>query len=588
MGGKVRLGITFGEMLSFERSRPKGSLVPQSADEPTGGESRLVWLGAVFGLGILLLFIRTFYLAGIKSQQYREIADQNRLREEIIRSPRSLIFDRFGNKLTQNTPIFRVEERDSSGRVTGYHSISREEALLREAKSLPVTTDAGRAYPQGAAMAHVVGYINEANSEELKNSSRQACTGRSCSGCNKPLMLGDFVGRGGLEEQYDCLLRGKNGRRIYETDTSGRIVRTLGEEQPILGQDLHTSLDVRLQKVATEALGGKDGAVVAMEASTGAVFSLVSSPNFDPNIFLSPGGENETLVSQILNSSQAPLLNRAIGGAYPAGSIFKLAVASAALEEKKITPSFTYNDPGVVTIGGLKFSNWFFSEYGRTEGVINLPRAITRSTDTFFYEVGAMTGPENIATWAKKFGFGGTTSIDIPGEVPGLIPTPEWKLKAKGEQWYLGNTYNMAIGQGDVLVTPLQVTQMTQVIANGGRRCQPTIAQLGANKCQDIGLKPEFLKMVIEGMVGACSPGGTAFPLFNFKPQVACKTGTAQFGIEGKLTHAWLTAFAPASVETSAGKPEIVVTALVEGGGEGSAMAAPVVKAVLEEYFAHD
>jgi penicillin-binding protein 2 len=560
MTKRIRLGFGFGESMVAESRRPRASteFEDESVAEGNIRSIRILKIILIICFGIILA--RSFWLTVVKGSEYRQIADQNRIREEILRAPRSLILDRRGEKLTTNVPIFRVARNDKAGNITGYDTISRDEALYRESNGLPLLTEPGRSYVLGSVTAHVLGYVSEVGPQDLADGH--------CKGQETTLMLGDFVGRGGLEEQYDCMLRGVNGRRILETDTVGRTVRVLGEQQPKMGRDLATSLDIRLQRVASDTLGGRDGAVVVMEATSGAILAMVSSPSF-----------NAEEVSNLLTSASAPLLNRALGGEYPAGSIYKMVVASAALSEEKISPTFTIDDPGVITAGGLKFSNWYFSEYGRREGVVDVVRAITRSTDTFFYEVGALTGPEIIADWARKYGFGKLTGVDIPGEVAGLVPTPEWKLAVKGEQWYLGNTYNISIGQGDVLVTPMQIAQMTQTIANGGRLCRPKVASFLPDECHSIGISEEVLRLIINGMVGACSPGGTAFPLFNFKPQVACKTGTAQFGIEGKLTHAWLTAFAPAK------KPEIVVTALVEGGGEGSAIAAPVAKAVLEEWF---
>ncbi len=564
---RTKLGMGFGESLISEKRRPREVLGKQDLGE-SGRGGREMLLAGIFLGGLVLLLGRAFWLTVVRGATYRTMSDQNRIREEVIRAPRGMILDRNGIPLTANVPVFRVEERDKNGELTGYKVIGRDEALTRDAEGLPLLTDPGRSYPLGQVSAQLVGYVSEVSQDELKN------PGGDCP--KNPLLLGDFVGRGGLEQQYDCLLRGKNGRRIYETDTTGKVVRVLGEEQPESGQDLRTSIDARLEQVAYSALGGKDGAVVAMEASTGAILAMVSSPSFDPNVFSLPS-DNGLQAAAILNDPASPLLNRALGGAYPAGSVFKMTVASAALSEGKITPSFTIDDPGIISAGGLSFSNWYYSQYGRKEGIVDVVKALARSTDTFFYEIGALTGPDLMAEWAEKFGLGRKTGVDVPGEVSGLIPTPVWKMKTKGEDWYLGNTYNMSIGQGDVLVTPLQVAQMTQVVADGGVICVPHV--YGKASCKPIGIKSGVLDEVIKGMVGACSTGGTAFPLFDFKPQVACKTGTAQYGIEGKLTHAWLTAFAPVE------KPEIVVTALVEGGGEGSAVAAPIAKAVLSEWF---
>lgn len=566
---KIKLGLTFGETLILENRKPK-ELDREMAPEAMGDKSRTRIFLAIFMVGLLLLTGRAVFLTIVKGQDYRTEANQNRFRVEVIRAPRGLILDRSGQKLTQNIPIFRIERRDKNGSLIGYETTSREEALRRDLLGLTLLTDPGRSYPLGQAAAHTLGYVSEATAEELKNPG---------SGCQaNPLALGDFVGREGIEQEYDCKLRGENGRKISETDTSGRVVRILGEEQPSPGIDLTTTLDARLQQVAYSALGGKDGAVVVMEASNGAVLAMVSSPGYDPNVFSVPQKSQSNLISDVLNNPTAPLLNRALGGAYPAGSVFKLSVSAAALTTGAISPNYTIEDPGIISAGGLTFSNWYYSEYGRKEGKVDVVRALARSTDTFFYQVGALTGPETMAQWAGRFGMGVLTGVDIPGEISGLIPTPSWKIKAKGEQWYLGNTYNMSIGQGDVLVTPLQVAQMTQAIANDGSLCRPFFVG-GRENCHSMGLKPDVRQLVVSGMIGACSTGGTAYPLFDFKPQVACKTGTAQFGVEGKLTHAWLTAFAPVD------HPQIVVTALVEGGGEGSAIAAPIAKAVLSEWF---
>ncbi|MEK7556358.1 MAG: penicillin-binding transpeptidase domain-containing protein, partial [Patescibacteria group bacterium] len=230
--------------------------------------------------------------------------------------------------------------------------------------------------------------------------------------------------------------------------------------------------------------------------------------------------------------------------------------------------------------------------YGRTEGEIDTVRAIARSTDTFFYKVGEFVGPERLAFWARKFGLGQDSGVDLPGEVSGLVPDPEWKLKTKGERWFLGNTYHMAIGQGDVAASPLQVNVMTSVVASGGKRCRPKVVQVEQvdqveQGCEELGIGEETLKVIRKGMLGACATGGTAFPFFNFEPSVACKTGTAQ--TVGENTHAWLTAFGGLPNESGSGNfrinPNIVLTVLVEEGGEGSRVAGPVAREILQEWF---
>jgi len=242
-----------------------------------------------------------------------------------------------------------------------------------------------------------------------------------------------------------------------------------------------------------------------------------------------------------------------------------------------------------------KYANWFFTQYGRTEGEINLSRAITRSTDTYFYKLGEMLGAENLIKWAEKFGLNQKFGIDLPSELTGFIGTPEWKQKQRGESWFLGNTYHLAIGQGDIALTPLGVNLMTAVVANGGKLCKPRMLRIGAEstpykeECVDLGVKKEYLEVVKKGMIGACSSGGTGWPFFDFKPQVACKTGTAETG-DNKTAHAWFTVMAPACAESfgeakPACDPQIVLTVLVERGGEGSSVAAPIAKEILKEFF---
>ncbi|MFC1727824.1 penicillin-binding transpeptidase domain-containing protein, partial [Patescibacteria group bacterium] len=420
----------------------------------------------------------------------------------------------------------------------------------------------------------------------------------------------------GVEQKYNEILTGQDGGEIYEVDTRGARVRVIDRQEPTPGNDLNLTIDAELSKVAYEALEGRPGAVVVSRADSGQVLALVSSPSFDPHLFIYPQvsnifhsrgeagttpGDEEILA--LFEDVQKPMFNRSIGGTYPPGSTFKIVSATAGLEEEKINGQTLIEDTGVIKVGAYSYSNWLFTKYGRTEGEINVVRAIQRSTDTFFYKVGEMLGAESLGNWAKAFGLGRLTEIDLEGEVEGLVPSPDWKEEVIGERWFLGNTYHLAIGQGDLLLTPLQVNMMMSVVANDGWLCRPSLMQNAKitrprpdevkknqnenvkikNNCKDLQLKAETLRLVKEGLVGACSPGGTAEIFFEFEPQVACKTGTAEFGpvkASGyRDTHAWLTAFVPAD------KPEIVVTALVEGGGEGSEVAAPIVKKVIEKWF---
>ena len=520
---RFKPGISFGDYLVKVSSRGKvrGSVEPQL------GVRLYRWLGVVVTLVMGLLVVRMVSLQLISGGRLRVLADENRIRQIKLGAPRGKIYDRNGQVLADNRRVVAVQA-DTGLTLDGW----------------------SRLYPVGPAAAHVVGYLSQVNPDEV------GLLGRSSDKYD----LGDLIGRGGAEQQYEASLRGVDGGRLVEVDSGGKVVREMGRRPAVAGQDLHLTIDASLQQAAFTALNGRPGAVVATNPKTGEVLALVSSPNEE--------------------------FNRVIGGVYPPGSTFKIVTAIAALAEDKLKPSFTYVDTGIISVGKFAYTNWYFTQYGRTEGQTGWVKGLTRSVDTFFYKVGEYTGPDLLAKWANNLGLGVISGLDLPGEVTGLIPTPKWKQEAKGEQWFLGNTYQMAIGQSDLLVTPLQLNIMTGVIAAAGSKCQPHLAQIRNSKfeirnCEDVNISSEILDIVRAGMVGACSGGGTAFPLFNFTPQVACKTGTAEYiRPDGKMgTHAWLTAFAPAD------DPTIAITAVVEGGGEGSRVAAPIVRQVLAKYF---
>ncbi len=531
---RFKPGAIFGEHLVKEQTRSK----VRDSDSPLLGVRLHRWLGVVVIAITGLLFVRLVSLQLIQGGRLRVLANENRIKQIKITAPRGQIWDRHGHLLADNRQVASV---DTTGLTTeGWE----------------------RLYPLGPAAAHVIGYLSEVSQDEV---------GLLGLGEDK-YRLKDLTGRGGLEQQYESTLRGVDGGRLVEVDSLGKPVREMGKRTPTPGTTLTSTIDSALQTTAFTALAGKKGAVVATNPKSGEVLVLTSSPSFDPMD-----------VQDQLNQTDLPFLNRSIGGIYAPGSVFKMTTTVAALTEDKLAKNFTFTDTGVINIGKFAYTNWFFTQYGRVEGQVGWVRALTRSTDTFFYKVGENTGPELLAKWAHNLGLGDKSNIDIPGEVEGLIPTPAWKEQVKGEQWFLGNTYHMAIGQADILVTPLQVNQMVATVATRGNKCQPYLIKGAKNfpKCDHIAVNPEIWQIVTEGMIGACSSGGTAFPLFGFQPQVACKTGTAEYvRPDGKIgTHAWLTAFAPAD------DPTIAITALVEGGGEGSRAAAPIVRKVLAKYF---
>ncbi|MBI2007292.1 MAG: hypothetical protein HYS83_01125 [Candidatus Blackburnbacteria bacterium] len=590
------LGISFGEGII------KSGKVYRRRSMP--GHPRWVLFVIILSISILIAITRLVDLQIIRGAYFRGLAEGNRIRRIPIKAPRGEILDRNGKVLARNAPLYKLAKFSEGGVVIEATLISREEALRLQTSSdgASILIDIGREYPLGPAAAHVLGYVNEASREEVAGVSND-----KCQMTNVKYGLGDLIGRMGIEAQYECLLRGVNGEELIEVDTRGRVIRKLGRREPVPGETIKLTIDAGLQEEAYKSLiedrdregngavytGVVKGVVVAQDPITGEVRALVSAPSFDPQKI---NKEYQTLA----DDPNMPFFNRAIGGAYHPGSTFKIVTAAAGLEDGKIDGNYTFDDPGIIRIGEFSYSNWYFTQYGRKEGEIGLARAITRSTDTFFYKLGEMVGVDRLAWWGERFGLGKKTGIDLPGEVGGLVPSPEWKERVKGERWFLGNTYHISIGQGDITATPLQINSMTSVVASGGRLCWPYLLlddglQDAKRKtqnagCEDLGFKAETLGLITEGMIGACSPGGTAFPLFGFKFnrsaswRIACKTGTAETNKEG-LTHAWITSFAPAATESAQVAPEIVVTALVEGGGEGSRVAAPVVKEVLDYWF---
>jgi len=488
-------------------------------------ESWLTWfLRGVLVLTFLFLVGRLFELQIVKSSYFKLLSNENRIKRVEIPAPRGLILARGGEILVGN----RLDKRY---------------------------------YPLGSKFAHAGGYLSEADETEV---------GKIDPKCPEkgPRKLGDLLGRGGLEEEYNCLLKGTDGEELIEVDIRGNPVRVLGKKEPIPGLDLKTNIDFNLQNKIPDLFENKKGVAIVTDTK-GEVLAFYSSPSFDPNN-----------VAKSLNDPNLPLFNRALGGLYHPGSVFKPVVAIAGLTEGKIDKNYIFVDPGIVTIGKFSYSNWYFSQYGRTEGAIDITKAIARSTDTFFYKLGEMVGIDKIAEYAGKLGLSEITGIDLPGEIAGLIPTPEWRKKATGEDWFLGNTYHVSIGQGDVSVTPIALNQAITVIASDGTFCKPRL--VGNGQCRDLKIKKEILDLVKEGMIKACSTGGTGYTFFDFAAKnsgktVACKTGTAETNEDGK-THAWFTVMTPADF------PEIVVTVLFERGGEGATVAGPIARKIIDDW----
>jgi len=530
-------------------------------------QSWLSWfLRGVLILLFLILFAKLIEVQIIKGEYYRSLSEENRIKHLTIPAARGRILAKGGEVIAGNLEVKKRIEFTNTGSIGLSDNLTG--AIDEE-----IVTDYKRYYPMGDKFSHAVGYLAQVGPEEVEKINP------NCP--EKGVIASDIlIGKTGLEEAYECLLSGTSGQEIIEVDAAGNKIRILGKKDPIAGRDLQTTIDFGLQTELAREMYGKKGAAIVTDTE-GHILAYYSFPTYDPNIFINSGNSSE--ISNLLTDKDLPFFNRVIGGTFHPGSVFKPLVAVSALEEKAIDKNFTYVDQGVITINNYSYTNWYFTEYGRTEGSVDLIKSMARSTDTFFYTIGQMVGPNAIAKWASLFGLDEKTGIDISGEVRGLIPTPEWKEKTKNESWFLGNTYHMSIGQGDVSVTPIEINTFISAISSGGTVCQPRFNMNKNSLCRKVKVSQGSLDLVKEGMKAACREGGTGYTFFDFTQkyggiEIACKTGTAEVSIDG-TPHAWFTFFAPVD------KPQIVSTILIEKGGQGSSMAGPIARKIADYYF---
>jgi penicillin-binding protein 2 len=512
-------------------------------------------------LSLIILGSNIFKLSVIKGKFYKDMARENRIMESIIPAGRGQILDRKGRVVAKSE--YQYFKLDGENKI--YEGVGNFEGYRFEGENL--SSELKRQYPYGESMAFITGYVGRVNEDELKNNK-----------CGVKIENNQAVGRGGLEDYWDCSLRGIDGKRLIEVDAMGKYVRELGRQEPELGKTINLSIDAYWQEKIYKLLDGKKAVVIISEPKTGKIINLVSSPAYDPNVF-SYQTDNQRINEYLADNENLPLLNRVISARYHPGSVFKIVMATAGLESGVIDVNTLYEDTGILKVGDYSYSNWLWTKKGQTDGMLNIVTALKRSNDIFFYKLGEALGVDRIKEWANKYGYGKKTGVELTGELDGIVPDDKWKRETKGEQWYLGNTYHLSIGQGDLSVTPLQVNQMTNVIANHGVKCKMSILKDKKPECESLSLKRDTWQTIIEGMKAACKTGGTAWPLFNFKTEIACKTGTAEVGDGSKDTHAWLTAFAPAD------DPQISITVMLEKGGEGSDVAAPIVGDILKDWF---
>lgn len=580
----------------------------------------------VFWWCVVIIFLafgaRVLYLNVIKGSYYQEIAKGNRIRSIVIKAPRGKIMDRAGFALVNNIPsvdivivpadlpsdsgelkrmatglseILKINEGEINARLESAdktslapvllkENISREETLvyMEQNRGFPgiiLEKTAVRDYVDGLIFSHILGYVGKISKYELKE--------------NPGYLLTDYIGKQGIEKSYESYLRGEHGALQVEVDSAGAVKKELGIISPKPGSDLILSVDGGLQKKILDELSAilektqtKTASAIALNPKNGEVLALVSLPGFDNNLFAN--GISAEDYSILINDSNKPLFNRATSGEYPPGSTLKPAVAIAALAEGVITPSTTVNDTGAINIGSYRFGDW------KVHGVTDVRKAIAESCDVFFYTIGGGygniqgLGMDRMKKYEDLLGLGQKTEIDLPGESSGLIPSEQWKLDEFNEKWYTGDSYNAAIGQGFVTVTPLQLVNYIAAVANGGTLYRPHLAlQIKKSDGESSDVNPEairknfvprdIIKVVQEGMRQTVT-GGTAQSLADLPVHTAGKTGTSQFGAENK-THAWFVSYAPYE------DPEIAMVVLVEGGGEGSSSAVPVTKEVYKWYF---
>lgn len=555
---------------------------------------------------ILVLVTRLFYVQVVQGAYYTRLSDDNRTRTKVLPAPRGIIFDRLKRPLVRNVPVFEILQ-DGKAEI-----ISKDDALKRISQNAEVIETVAREYLHNDIFAHVLGYTGQISTDEMLLPEF------------KDYAISDFVGKMGLEKFYEARLHGVNGRELHEVNAQGREIGFLGKEDPIPGSNIITSLNLDIQLASVKAFEKVEkGAIVVSNPKNGEILALYSKPSFDPNLFTkhkeyTAVGEYKSRESILMDGEKFPLLDRSISGVYPPGSTFKLITSAAVLSNKTVSPEFEVEDTGVISVGGATFGTWNYLENGKTEGSVNLRKALQRSNDIYFYKVAEKLGIQKLDEFSKLFGLGVKTGIDLPGEAAGTVPGEKWKKRVMGEQWYLGDTYNTSIGQGYLLTSPLQVNIMTQIVANGGTYFKPHLIKDQQKITQENIAQESDLKIIREGMKLACETGGTGYPLFNFQARndrikidnlnytnvstpaaylnstdsakmnkakavgitTGCKTGTAEaHGLGEPKPHAWFTIFAPYY------DPEVVVTVLVENGGQGSEVAAPIARDILRVYF---
>jgi len=577
-----------------------------------------------------LLFVRFFYLQVVKHDYYTTLAEANRISIVPIVPSRGIIVDRNGVLLANNYSAYTLEitprkVEDVEALIDDLATVveitakdrRRFRKLIEESKSfesLPIRNRLSdeeiarfaanryrfpgveinarlfRQYPQGELFSHVVGHIGRINPHEIEQLEEK--------GLDANYRGTDYIGKVGLEQSYETNLHGTTGVEEVEVDAGGRAVRTLSRSAPVSGNNLVLNLDAGLQEVVYRAFGEYRGALVAIDPNTGGVLAFVSKPGFDPNLFVD--GIDPQNWKELNESIDRPMVNRALAGTYPPGSTFKPYMALAALTYGKRRPEQTISDPGGFNFGG----HFFRDDKVGGHGMVDMYKSLVVSCDTYYYMLANDLGIDNISTFMQQFGFGSRTDIDITGESRGILPSQKWKMDRFRQKWYAGETISVGIGQGYNSYTPLQLAQAIATLANDGVMYKPHIVNyvedivtrkrtvVEPQPARTIDLKPEYLAIVKNALVGV-NKEGTGARAFAGAPYVSAgKTGTAQVVaikqgekyVESRVAerhrdHALFIAYAPAD------KPKLAIAVLVENAGFGACAAAPIARQVFDYYL---
>ncbi|MDD5285535.1 MAG: penicillin-binding protein 2 [Desulfuromonadaceae bacterium] len=586
-------------------------------------KSRVLMISFIVGAVFFLLILRLWHLQILNQKDYRSMSENNRLRFLPVAASRGSILDRNGNMLVNNRPSFSLavipqEVKDEGALLTQLSSLlmldrtemsERWEKSKGRAKYYPIVLASNitrdqveiieenrlmlpgveveikpvREYSSGVLAAHLLGYIAEISENELNSKGFEEYN------------PGDYIGKTGIEKALDNELHGSDGGRQLEVDARGRVLRTISESYPTVGNSVVLTIDAALQKQAERSFGEQAGAAVAMDVNSGEILAFVSNPAYDPSLF--SGKLPADKWKEYLEDKRHPLENKALTGQYPPGSTYKIITALAGLHEHKIDESTTITCNGSYDLGTSTFKCW----NKRGHGTTNLKKSLRESCDVYYYQLGEKLGVDKIASAAKAFMLGAPMGVELQNEKAGLIPTAEWKQKRYGKRWYHGETLPVAIGQGYVLMTPIQMASMIATVANEGTVFRPHLVkrvvdadgkllkEIKPEIIGTVGFSKESFRLVKQGLFAVVNEaGGTGGMARIYDVKVAGKTGTSQVVKmrDSKRStpyqfrdHALFVAFAPYD------KPEIAVAVVIEHGEHGGAAAAPIAARILSTYF---